>query len=284
MTTKTMVSSVTVLVLLLLVNLAAVQARQVLNNSDMNGCTGGGGNVLTVWTGTGGCGPSGNQPCSVTVGSIVTGGPQPDPNNCAAYWQPGFSAYSQTLSLTPGSEAPGLYDFEAYYACIDSFGLGGTCTFSLTIGGTSILLTGAATKNAVNPDPYTPLTATGISIINPNAVVSIDCATGTADCFVTRITLIQQGSVVGDPHFVGLDGQIFDLTGDAGSAYALLSDKDVMVCVFPLSVSLFPSLFCDLFDQETHPNDPHHLSIILCRSTVFLDSSKRESIPSSLIP
>ncbi len=240
MTKKTMVSSVTALVLLLLVSWAAVQARQVLNNSDMDGCAiPSGGSVLLNWSGTAICGPGGNTlPCSFSIGSILPGGPTPDPGFCAAFWQPGFSAYSQTLALTPVTEAPGLYAFEAYLGCYG----GGACTFSLTIDSQSITLSGTTTKPAARPDTYTPVTATGISITNPAAVVSIRCVvTGTAFCTVTQATLTQQGGVIGDPHFVGLDGQRFDIQGQAGSAYSLLSDIDLQVCVFPLSYLLSPS-------------------------------------------
>lgn len=186
------------------------------------------------------CCPPFNQPCSIGAAIYVTGAPLPDPDNCAALWQLGYSAYSQTLSLTPGSETPGLYAFEAYFGCFSSGG--GSCTFYLTIGGTLITLSGTTSKLGVISATYTPVTATGISITNPNAVVSIDCvATESASCYVTRATLTQQGGVIGDPHFVGLDGQRFDLQGAPGSAYSLLSDFDLQVCVSPLSFLPFPS-------------------------------------------
>ena len=235
-TTKTMVSSVTALVLFLLVSWAAVQARQVLNNSDMNGCTSG--EMLTSWTGTGSCG----GPCSKSPESRMINAPLPNPNNCAAYWDAQPSVPSQALALTPGSEAPGLFDFEAFFGCY-SDNPSDTCTFSLTIAGQSITLSGTTMKFGTFPDSYTPsVTATGIRIDNPNAVVSINCViTGIANCYATRVTLTFVSLVSGDPHFVGLDGQIFDMIGKSGSAYALLSDEDVMVCVSPLSVPLFLS-------------------------------------------
>ena len=240
-----MVSSVTVLVLLLLVSWAAVQARQVLDNSDMNGCFVAS-QPLTGWTGNAGCGPSGDQPCSVNPGGQVEGGPTPGPTDCAAKLISGFSLVSQKLALT-GSEAPGLYDFQAYWGCFDFLGGAGgpsSCTFSLTIDETPITpLSGTTTKpGSISPDTFTPVTATGISITNPIADVSINCIpSGDAACYVTQATLTQQGSVVGDPHFVGLDGQRFDIQGQPHSAYSLLSDFDLQVCVSPLSVSPFPS-------------------------------------------
>ena len=231
-----MVSSVTILVLLLLVSLAAVQAQQVLNNFNMDGC-GGSSGLLTDWTGTAFCGPSSDQPCSLSSMAFVSGGPTPGLSDCAAQWAPGVSAYSQNVVLTPGS-----YNFQAFLGCFD-FGGVGECTFTLTIDSTPITLSGA-TKNAVDSGAtYTPVTATGIPITNPAVTVSLDCAltSGSSYCLVTQATLTRQAVVVGDPHFVGLDGQIFDMTGEAGSAYSLLSDKDVMVCVFPLSYLLSPS-------------------------------------------
>ena len=271
----------TALVLLLLVNWAAIQARQVLNNENMDGCNSSFG-PLTGWTGTGGC--SGNQPCSAVTGGTVQGGPTPGPpTDCTALWHSGYSAYSQTLSLS-GSEAPGLYDFQAFLGCYRPGPGPGICTFSLTIDGTPISLIGTTAKPAVfPPDTFTPLTAEDISIINPTAVVSINCVpTGGAQCFVTQATLTFVSLVIADPHFVGLDGQKFDIIGQPHSAYSLLSDKDVMVCVFPLSVSFSFIFGICLIKRLT--SDPHHLFFILCRSTVSSDSSKWESTPSSLVP
>lgn len=50
-----------------------------------------------------------------------------------------------------------------------------------------------------------------------------DKANGTKDIDV------DQGRVWGDPHFVGADGEKFDVQGEAGKTYNILSDKDLQV-------------------------------------------------------
>jgi len=246
MTKKTMVSGVKVLALLLLVNVAVVQARQVLLNENMNGCTATPGVTvpLDVWEGTSGgiCGDNA-RPCSANTVELVSGGPTAGSNDCAARWNanPGFSPISQTLNLQAG-EAPGLFDFQAFWAC---FGSSGFCSLSLTIreGSTPTLITLSepTTKSATSSPSYDPATtATGISISNPNAIVEINCVTipGT-NCFLTQATLSTQGTVIGDPHFKGLDGQRFDTTGEPGSSYNLITDSDLQVCCLLLSCVFF---------------------------------------------
>ncbi len=226
-TKKTMVSSVTVLVLLLLVNLAAVQARQVISNSDMDGCTSTARSIDTLagWSGMAMCD---GGPCSYNPGTAATDSPTPDPFDCAAFWRSGDSPNTQILSLS-NAETAGLFDFQAYFACIRHVVDGGNCVFFLTIDGQSIALSGLTTRPATAISSYTILSSTGISISNPNAVISLYCAATSATCVVTQATLTTQGIVSGDPHALGFDGQIFDVLGQPNSAFNLLSDFDVQV-------------------------------------------------------
>ena len=262
MTTKTMVSSVTVLVSLLLVNLATVQAQQVLSNSDMDGCNG----PLTDWSGDFGLGfgiPLSFQPS--------TAGYSLNDDSCAALWTLDSTPYTQTLNLVPG-----LYDFAASFACA-TVGNPGTCTFSLTIGGQSIALTGTFSKTtSSDTDTYETLTADNILITDPNAEVVLTCAvtdTIAIGCFITQATLTFDGLVAGDPHYVGLNGQRFDIQGESGSAFNILSDFDVQVCVSPLSFcffSLFLSFSVICLIKRLNPmiltlSSSLHPFIMLCR-------------------
>ena len=261
MTKKTMVSSVTAFVLFLVINWAAVQARQVLLNENMDGCNVSSFGRLTDWSGDfGGFGFPLSLPPSV--------GNNLDDTSCAAAWIRISTPTTQTLALNPVTEAPGLYDFQARFACT-STGTPGTCTFILIIDGQPITLTGDPVKSAsTNTDTYRTLTATGITINNPNAVVSLDCdVTGFAGqltCFVTQATLTFDSLVAGDPHVIGLDGQRFDIQGESGSAFNILSDFDVQVCVF-VFLFLFSTLFLQTSCPTHSPNDPPSFLHLLCR-------------------
>jgi len=230
----------------------------VLNNFNMDGCPGfsGGRASLTGWTGTSsGCG-GGAQPCSLNSNGFASGAPTPDPNGCAAFWDsnPAYSAISQTLDLQPG-EVTGLFDFQAFWACRGSGSE--TCTLSLTIDDTFITLSEPTTRDGANPATYNEITSTGISINNPNAVVSIDCvATGGTICLLTQATLSTQGTVIGDPHFTGLDGQRFDATGKPGSSYNLISDSDLQVFSLFSFFVFFPPFSGICFDQDSPKCDP----------------------------
>jgi hypothetical protein len=53
---------------------------------------------------------------------------------------------------------------------------------------------------------------------------------GVKDPLVTReYTGGTKGSITGDPHFTGFDGETYDVMGEAGKTYNLLSDKGVQV-------------------------------------------------------
>ena len=171
----------------------------------------------------------------------ITEGPSSNPDGCAADWydRDPFPIF-QTLNLNPTTQVPGTYDFQAYFGCVQSAG-SGTCTFSLSINGVNIPLTGTFTKTTSSKsDTYSIVTAQDIPINAADAVVSIYCATASGmDCYVAQATLTFDSFIIDDPHLLGFDGQRFDMIGMSGSSYNLLSDVDIQVCVSPPFLLLF---------------------------------------------